>query len=219
MQQTAELRTLLSDCRTTDVLARLDRMMEANAEEARCARARLHELDQRPKKVARPEPKPQADASQEAKSAELQQAQEQIEQLTHKLATAQAEIRRCQTSLFAYEREIRALQQENAELEETLHQVEEELGIKLRHEEPPLIAASFPPARAVVQLLPPTIQNYTPNLTVAPEQPRSTGAVAERRDSIRCVQTPKRTPPPQHIPSTSLEKLAAQLVERMNRLM
>lgn len=205
MRNTAELRAVLSGCRHRDIIASLDRLCAENAEQQRRAQERLHRLEQRPAsrrpERSAPPQAGEAPAVRAISAACLREAQAQIDLLTQKLAAAQAELRRYQTRLFAYERENLALRRENAELEALCDRACQ-FGIPLDEPAAPAWKPRQPAAR--------------------PEPPAKPAlAVAERADVPRCVQAPSRpaSPPRTWTPRTTLERLASQLLDQMDRLL
>lgn len=208
-RNTAELRALLSACRKSDLIACLDRLSAENARQQHSAQQRLRELEQRAGSGTQPAqqkaaPDAQPPLVRAVSAACLHEAEAQIELLTRRLAAAQAELRRCQTRLFAYERETLALRRENAEME-ALCQKARACGITVEPDAPEPAAPAQPPQTAE-----------------EPVQRRPAGrtlAVAERTGALHCTQTPGKLTPQPWTPSTRLEKLAVQLMDRMEDLL
>lgn len=208
-RNTAELRALLSACRKSDLIACLDRLSAENARQQRSAQQRLRELEQQANGGAKPpqqkvEPAAQPPLVRTVSAACLREAEAQIELLTRKLAAAQAELRRCQTRLFAYERETLALRRENAEME-ALCQKARACGITVEPDAPEPAATAQPP-----QTVEYPAQRWPSSRTLA---------VAERTGALRCTQTPGKLTPQPWTPHTRLERLAVQLMDRMDDLL
>ncbi len=227
----AELRAKLPGCRSSELLASLDRLSAENARQQHSAQRRLQELERQAAgkscpawlaaaPEAAPEAVPQAAPAaaspnptvQVVSAACLHEAQAQIDLLTRKLSAVQAELLRCQTRLFAYEREMLALRRENAALEARCEAAQ---GSGARREQSGEIAVPDRFDAPAMQVFPPLAEDPAPRRAAS-----YSAAVAERTGTLHCTQAPGKTVPPEPWePRTELEQLAARLMEQMDRML
>lgn len=129
---------------------------------------------------------------------------EQLEQLTRKLAAAQAEIRRYQTRLFACERQMIALRRENAELEAACEQAQEET-LQLR--------AALQEARSAAA------EPEMPDPPAAEEQALVHASPEESAPQESQQEAAPLPAEPEWQPKTELEHLSVELIRWFDKMM
>lgn len=162
---------------------------------------------------------------------DVRSTREQVEQLTRKLAAAQAEIRRYQTRLFACERQMVALRRENAELEaaceearqqalqaaanaEALRQPAEVEAEELQQTAPAADAqpeeAALPVPAESAQVEPAQPEDVQPEAAAQPQAEQLPPAP---------VEPVQKAAPPLWSPKTKLDHLSVELMNWFDKMM
>ena len=145
-------------------------------------------------------------------------AREQLEQLTRKLAAAQAEIRRYQTRLFACERQMVALRRENAELEAACEEARQQaLQAATAAEAQPLPVEPACPEQAQE----PAAQQpeAAPQTEAEPEKPQAEQKAAAQNQPAASAQPVQEAAQPSWCPKTKLDHLSVELMDWFDKMM